>query len=289
MKFKLIALAAMLAATGAAHAKIADSNDRAPNGGDLFANVWSVSQNASFTVDLGMTLDQWAAGNMNADGIKLVWDFRNGTFTDMSATASGIAMTQTIDYGGVWDIFATPAVGGAADLKFDIKAMDGTPTAFPGAGTNRYLSSSFAGSITATNGQVFSMDNWDVIVNASNNDATNSTHGADLNVAGANMFDGGDAMNVNYSAGGEQWNGATSFNSAGSVNGALNFYFLTNGNATAAQQASVSKYLGQWTFDATTAQLTYATAPVPEAETYAMMLAGLGLVGFMAARRRNRI
>jgi len=133
------------------------------------------------------------------------------------------------------------------------------------------------------------MDNWDVIVNASNNDATNSTRGADLNVAGANMFDGGDAMNVNYSAGGEQWNGATSFNSAGSVNGALNFYFLTNGNATAAQQASVSKYLGQWTFDATTAQLTYATAPVPEAETYAMMLAGLGLVGFMAARRRNRI
>jgi hypothetical protein len=27
-------------------------------------------------------------------------------------------------------------------------------------------------------------------------------------------------------------------------------------------------------------------APVPEAETYAMMLAGLGLVGFMARRRK---
>ena len=32
--------------------------------------------------------------------------------------------------------------------------------------------------------------------------------------------------------------------------------------------------------------LTVVTAPVPEAETYAMMLAGLGLVGFAAMRRR---
>ena len=31
----------------------------------------------------------------------------------------------------------------------------------------------------------------------------------------------------------------------------------------------------------------FSAAPVPEAETYAMMLAGLGLVGFMAARRRR--
>ena len=30
----------------------------------------------------------------------------------------------------------------------------------------------------------------------------------------------------------------------------------------------------------------YSMAPVPEPETYAMLLAGLGLVGFMA-RRRN--
>jgi hypothetical protein len=32
----------------------------------------------------------------------------------------------------------------------------------------------------------------------------------------------------------------------------------------------------------------YSLAPVPEAETWAMMLAGLGLVGFMARSRTPR-
>ena len=289
MKLKLIALAAMLAATGAAQAKVADSNDLAPNGGDMFANLYSVSNNASFTVDLGLTLNQFAAASVNADGIKLVWDLDSGTFTDMSTVSSGIALSQTLNYGSIYSTFATAGVVSAADLKFDVKAMDGTPTSLAGAGTNRYLTTSFANSISATNGQVFNMDNWDVILNASNNDITNSTHGTDLNVAGANMFDNGDAMNVNFNAGGEQWNGATSFSSAGSVNSTLNFYSLVNSSATGASAATVSKYLGVWTFDVATAQLTYATAPVPEAETYAMMLAGLGLVGFMVSRRRKLV
>ena len=32
-----------------------------------------------------------------------------------------------------------------------------------------------------------------------------------------------------------------------------------------------------------------SAAPVPEPETYALMLAGLGIVGFVAARRSNRV
>ncbi len=289
MKLKLIALAAMMAASGVAQAKIADSNDRTPNGGDLFASLVSVSNNASSTLDLGLTMDQFAAANVNADGVKLVWDLANSTFSDLSAVSTGLAgQLQTLNYGSVYSTFATPGVIGAADLKFDIKAMDGTPTAFAGAGTNRYLSSSAASSITATNGQVFNMDQWDVILNASNNDITNSTHGADINIAGANMFDNGDAQNVNFDAGGDQWNGQVSFTSTGAASSDLSFYFLTNSSNNAATLATVSKYAGVWSFDVATAQLSYATvAAVPEAETYAMMLAGMGLVGFMVSRRRK--
>lgn len=35
--------------------------------------------------------------------------------------------------------------------------------------------------------------------------------------------------------------------------------------------------------------LSFDVSPVPEPETYALMLAGLGLVGFVARRRKNRI
>jgi len=36
-----------------------------------------------------------------------------------------------------------------------------------------------------------------------------------------------------------------------------------------------------------TYSIEMVTAPIPEPETYALMLAGLGLVGFMARRRKQ--
>jgi hypothetical protein len=292
MKLKLIALAAMLAA-GSAQAKIADSNDNgAASSGDMFASLVSVSNNASYTVDLGLRLDQFTAASalVNADGVKLVWDLDGGTFSDLSSVSTGLgAQMQMLNYGSVYSTFATAAVVGAADLKFDIKAMDSLYTGFqPPAGQVRYLSTSAAANITATNGQVFNMKAADTYPIAANLDLTNSTHGTAFNTAGTNMFDSGDAQNVNFAAGGDQWNGAVSFNSTGSVSNDLNFYSLVNSSSTAASQATVVKYAGVWSFDAATAQLSYATAAaVPEAETYAMMLAGLGLVGFMVSRRRK--
>ena len=41
--------------------------------------------------------------------------------------------------------------------------------------------------------------------------------------------------------------------------------------------------------DARELQLTVMTTPVPEPETYALLLAGLGAVGFVVARRRPRV
>jgi len=295
MKLKLIALAAMLAASGVAQAKIADSNDNGlSSSGDMFASLVSVSNNASFAVDLGLRLDQFTAASalVNADGVKLVWDLDAGTFSDLSSVSTGLgAQMQALNYGSVYSTFATPSVVGAADLKFDVKAMDGLPASFASAGANRYLSTSAASSITATNGQVFGMDTGgDNYVTAANADLTNSTHGTAFNTAGANMFNAGDATNVYFQqASGDNWTGSVSFTSTTSVSNDLNFYFLTNTSTNTATAASVTKYAGVWSFDSATAQLSYATAPVPEAETYAMMLAGLGLVGFMVSRRRKLV
>lgn len=51
----------------------------------------------------------------------------------------------------------------------------------------------------------------------------------------------------------------------------------------ASNPASTYGTSSTWRFD----MVTVNAAPVPEAETYAMMLAGLGLVGLAAARRRR--
>ncbi len=49
-----------------------------------------------------------------------------------------------------------------------------------------------------------------------------------------------------------------------------------------------ASYYAEGTIDAyAKVTYTYATAPVPEPETYAMLLAGLGLVGVIARRRKS--
>lgn len=292
MKLKLIALAAMMVAAGGAHAAIANSNVNGnASSGDLFSSFYSVSQSASFAVDLGIRLDQFTSlVAPTATGIKLVWDLDNSSFTDLSTVATGLSgVMQTLNYGNVFTTFATPAVLGAADLKYDVKAMDGLPASFPAAGANRYLTTTGAASVTATNGVVFGLDAaLDPYVNASNGDTTNSTHGGSVLTAGANMLDAGDINNVNFQlASGDAWKALTSFASTTTINNPLNFFALSNTSSVAASQATVAKYSGVWEFDAQTAQLSYTVAAVPEADTYAMLLAGLGLMGAMVRRRKS--
>lgn len=291
MNFKLNALAAaaLLLSSSGAFAAIDNSvaNKTATGSGDVFFNLVSASNNASFTADLGLRLDQFIAAPVTGPGVKLVWDLRTGVFSDQSAVSTGLgSLLQTINYGNVYNTFGSTAVLGASDLKFDIKGGDGYYTGFaPSTGMVRYLSTADYAAITATNAQLMNMKNWNVMIDAGNADTTNSTHG--MAAAGANMFDNGDGLNVNFEAGGDEWKFATSFRSTGAANAPLNFFYLSNSSNVSSAQATVTS-LGAWSFDAGTAQLTYATAaPVPEAETYAMMLAGLGLVGFMVSRRRR--
>jgi len=71
----------------------------------------------------------------------------------------------------------------------------------------------------------------------------------------------------------------SAWNSAQAINVTIQNLLLASTSATASLAFVEKKFVG----------LSVVTAPVPEAETYAMMLAGLGLVGFAAYRRQSKI
>lgn len=82
------------------------------------------------------------------------------------------------------------------------------------------------------------------------------------------------------------WGSFASFSTDAIVGTPLAFYQLSASSAAAGSLATVTPYLGSWDLD-TDGTLTYM-APVPEPETYALMLAGLALVAGIARRRGQR-
>jgi len=285
MKLKLIAAAAVLAASGAQAAITT------PAGGnsDMIATFYSASQNATFTVDLGITMSQFTSSvSASATGIKLVWDLDASTFSDLSATSTGLS-TQALNYGNVFTNFYTAPVAGASDLKFAVMAADGSPTI--GISNNRgiLVSAASDATVSANNSAILNASGtagMQPYMTAANGDTTNSTQGSAA--AGANMLDSGDATNVNFVTGlGDNVKAYLPFNITGADESALSFYALTTTSATGTAAGTVVKYSGAWSFDAATNSLIYQTAPVPEPETYAMLLAGLGLMGAVARRRRQ--
>jgi hypothetical protein len=83
---------------------------------------------------------------------------------------------------------------------------------------------------------------------------------------------------------GTNFGGGLDFNNASLIgeNNKQNFWVVSEGS-TALTPAQNLKLANTWHLE-NNGTLVYA--PVPEAETYALMLAGLGLVGFMARRRK---
>jgi hypothetical protein len=258
MKLKMIALAAMLAA-GSANAAIQDGST---GNGELFMTVLDSVGQQSYTLDLNVSMNDFLAGVAANTSYSYAADANMTSFLGMVAPENKSSLVYAI---------------GAMDT------VGATATDF-----HRYITTaSYVDPNVDTNLNLKQLGSSGATLLG---DANSLFVGADSSIIVT------DSSAVAY-AGSAQWgsNWGTKFNgvSTGTIGDDLGMYLLSQTSGAFAVRNSASVYEALTWSNGTP---VYANldmdgnlmiAAVPEAETYAMMLAGLGLVGFMVARRRK--
>jgi hypothetical protein len=264
MNFKLNALvaAALLVAAGSANAAIELSSS---GNGELFLVVNDTTAGYSFVGDLGIKMDDFTPGQNQ-----------------------GFAMADWAQ----WDDFlATPGVN-LDNANFAVLALDSLGTQ---AGNDRmWLTSSqqiLASDLAATQNKQLGAATPVLDGSASVNLLYQLNRNDQYEVLKGDMDTVADGSAICKEGSFCYWEGVVGDSMKAKLaypvlvdaNEAANFGFMV----TTASQTTLSSVdyqpAGEWTVNAQSLQYT---APVPEAETYGMMLAGLGLVGYMV-RRRN--
>jgi len=317
MKLKLIALAAMLAA-GSAQAAI-DTGSISGNGSLLLNLKWkdtaptdaNGNTSASAAFDLGITMND-AVASFNTAGFSQSWDLNSYG----SAFSTFLGTTDLVLANAEMNVFALDGTGtnpGDTRIISTTSGINATGTGLSLASGSIPPNGNFNAIFSST-----TVNNFLVALNnsASHNSVANGASNATA-ASGNAFFDNGTGMDkfANLSGFDSTNKFAGSYAAgAGVLSGqakALPFYMVVASSTSPTDKATMTPFgydldgdgvvefdnnaavagganeYGLWTLQGST--LTYSVAAVPEAETYAMMLAGLGLVGFMVRRRRNAI
>jgi PEP-CTERM motif len=262
-KLKLAAAAAVLAVSGAASAAIDSGN---AGNGELFFTAWDGAN--SYTFDLNVTLDAFLT-NVGTAGAPAGGVYLNSTLDALFDTYFSTANPATL----LWNIVANDN-SGARRL---ISSYSSLPTNAVGADQIRSATTAAVSFVTAVNTGIAAQGNGNSAVFAIN------TPGYAANTTGIRFGtnNGGSAL---YSINNSGTNANNSYATG------LGLAFITGAASGIAPGAftpmtdegsALRAYL-----DTSTGNLTISA--VPEPETYAMLLAGLGLMGAIARRRRNK-
>jgi hypothetical protein len=252
----------MLAA-GSANAAISTTTS---GNGELFLVINDTTAGYSFVGDLGIAMDSFNASL--------------GQSFDLSSYSQ-------------WSAFNTAIGGTLNNATFAVLAVDSTGTGI--GGDRMWVTSSTAISeadVAATQNK--QLGAAAIVLDGTATVTVLNQLNANLGVVAGDMDSV--ANGSAYSADGSltYWEGNVGdsmktklpFSVMVDANEAANFGFMvTTGTQVSLTAVNYAQAPGQWTVGANT--LDYTVASVPEAETYAMMLAGLGLVGFMIRRRSN--
>ena len=287
LKHKTV-LAALIAGLGYHGACSAAIGFGSVSGGELFLDVVNITATASATFDLGFPTFASRPG--------LAVDPMIQTFDIVALSAPGVRLTWDLSGTSAWSSFVRAAGTSLGKSKFDIKAIGPSDpynnekvifltTASSGDPINYDLTTeqlklqSFA-----------SLQGFAVVgdfVTATNAEAT---HNDELN--GANFVKSTSANDSPYHemAVGDDWHHQFSgdVRSTGPIGAPLPFYELYGTlENTFTDATEVRSYGGVWTLSEA-GLLSYATAPVPEPTTGAMLVAGLVAFGAIARRRLRR-
>lgn len=266
MKLKMIALAAVMAVSGAANATLIDlgNNANTAYNGSLVFSVWDAT--GSYSLDLSPSIATTAATGI--DGINTVvadvTALGSVSFAADSALSSWLAAANTAGLAVQWNVNALGAVATSITNK-ELLTTANVVTLPAALANNKSVVA--GGSIVAI----------DTGLNSSGISAANEL------VVTATTAAAGYANYLNST----NFNGSLSFSDAANLGQSMGLAMVGyKGTGTAASTYAMTNLTAS--VDAS-GNLTLSTpvAAVPEADTYAMLLAGLGVMGAIVRRRRS--
>jgi hypothetical protein len=268
MKFnlKLIAAAVALAAASApAMAKI--QNMEGAGGSELVFFAFDAAAGTSFYKDLGVTYDAFvAAPSFGTFGSNNIVDdnwnqYKASVGNDLSNSVWGVMGGKKL------------AGSGAGSMQFLTTATLDAVSNSTAASTN--------GNLTAINNSFNTMLN---LVTDNSSIATNNSYFTSAAVTDFSNW----SVGFKDTAAGK----LSAFTTGNAIGTDASFFNLLRSSGTNGQKYTFSTVLPQaapndykWSFDGS----TLVAAPIPEPETYGMMLAGLAVIGAIARRRRQTV
>jgi hypothetical protein len=251
--------AALAIAVGACLPAMAGINNE--NAAELYLVVWD-EEVGSYALDTGLTIDDILAGSANPAGYSFSRSVGPAYAQFVAADLDPNDLSASGGTGTRWALFATDGEG------------------FADPGDFRYLTTSFMDATPKIDNLTFNTvlgrkSLYAITVNQT------GTHTPDFAINGESFNPKGDAA---------AYIETTYFATAGvfggnAVNTPAALWFVTTASYEPFDSALIERLNGSVSFDGQ--QVSFNVAAIPEPGTYAMLLAGLGAVGFIARRRQR--